>query len=115
MYVGDLLPVSDLLTDPFVPLLNRMTPVADEVANDIVSSFGDTILVELGLWAESELGHLAADAVNDLVSDKLFEKILPIHSNRSEKTDVKVLKITLRYKHTMSDAALGFYRSSLHS
>jgi hypothetical protein len=92
-----------------------MTPLVDDVANDLVSSFGDTILVELGMWAESELGHLAAEAANDLLPDKLLEKILPVHSSRSETTDVKVLKITLRHKHTMSDAALGFYRSSLHS
>jgi hypothetical protein len=85
-----------------------MAPVADVV----VSSFGDTILVELGLHAGFDL---TAKLANDLVFDKPLKKILPIHSNRLETTGVKVLLITLRYKHTMSDAALGFYRSSLHS
>ncbi|KAF8882168.1 hypothetical protein CPB84DRAFT_1791095 [Gymnopilus junonius] len=41
--------------------------------------------------------------------------MVPIHSNRLETTGVKVLLVTLKYKHTMSDAALGFFRSSMHS
>ena len=43
-----------------------------------------------------------------------IKKIVPIHSGRLETTGVKVLLVTLKYKHTMSDAALGFYRSSMH-
>ncbi|KIM42125.1 hypothetical protein M413DRAFT_10359 [Hebeloma cylindrosporum] len=85
-----------------------MAPVADVVA----TSFGDTIFVELGIHAGFDLTTKLA---NDLVFDMPLKKILPIHSRRLETTGVKVLLITLRYKHTMSDAALGFYRSSLHS
>jgi len=92
-----------------------MDPVAAEVADDVVSSFGDTILVELGLYAGHGLGHLIAKAADELVPDKLLEKILPIHSSRLETTSTKDLLITLRHKHTMSDAKLGFYRSSFHS
>jgi len=85
-----------------------MGPVADVV----VTSFGDTILVELGMHAGFDLTTKVA---NDLVFKKPLNKLLPIHSRRLETTGVKVLLITLKHKHTMSDAALGFYRSSLHS
>lgn len=78
----------------------------------VVTSLGDGILVELGLNAGFGLGTKAA---NDLVFSKPIKHIVPIHSGRLETTAVKVLLITLKYKHTMTDAALGFYRSSLHS
>jgi predicted nicotinamide N-methyase len=85
-----------------------MGPVSDIV----VTSFGDTIFVELGMHVGFDLTTKLA---NDLVFDKPIKKLVPIHSSRLETTGVKVLLITLKYKHTMSDAALGFYRSSLHS
>jgi len=85
-----------------------MGPVADVV----VSSFGDTILVELGLHAGFDLTTKVAD---DLVFGKPINHFVPIHSKRLETTGVKVLLITLKYKQTMTEAALGFYRSSLHS
>lgn len=84
-----------------------MGPVSDVV----VGSLGDTILVELGVHAGFDVGTKLA---NDLVFEKPLKKIIPIHSKRLETTGAKVLLITLKYKHTMSDAALGFYRSSLH-
>ncbi|KDR68452.1 hypothetical protein GALMADRAFT_257184 [Galerina marginata CBS 339.88] len=87
-------------------------PVMGPVSDVVVGSFGDTILVELGLHAGFDLTVKAAD---DLVFDHTIKKLVPIHSQRLETTGVKVLLITLRYKHTMSDAALGFYRSSMHS
>jgi hypothetical protein len=59
-----------------------MTPLADDVATDLVSSFGDTILVELGVWAEFELGHLAAEAANDLIS-KLRKTISSVVSSQN--------------------------------
>ncbi|KAJ3506631.1 hypothetical protein NLJ89_g6768 [Agrocybe chaxingu] len=85
-----------------------MGPVADAA----VASFGDTILVELGLHVGF---NLSTKLANDLVFDKPINKLVPIHSKRLETTGVKVLLITLRYKSTMDDAALGFYRSSVHS
>jgi len=82
------------------------------VSEVIVASFGDSILVELGLHAGFGLG---AKAANDLVFEKTFKHILPIHSKRLETTGVKVLLITLKYNHAVvEDAALGFYRSSVH-
>ncbi|KAF8067636.1 hypothetical protein FPV67DRAFT_1669527 [Lyophyllum atratum] len=81
------------------------------VSEVFVASFGDTILVELGLHAGFDLGVKAA---NDLVFDKPLKHIIPIHSKRLETTGVKVLLITLKYNHVVEDAALGFYRSSVH-
>lgn len=37
--------------------------------------------------------------------------MVPIYSARLATTSVKTILITLKYKHTMSDAALGFFRS----
>lgn len=85
----------------------RIGPISDVV----VSSLGDTIFVELGLHAGFEL---SARAANDLVFSHTANKLIPIHSERLDTTAVKVLLITLKYKNTMEDAALGFYRSSLH-
>lgn len=48
---------------------------------------------------------------NDLIADKAAKAIIPIHSARLETTAVKTILITMKYKHTMSDAALGFFRS----
>ncbi|KAF8953180.1 hypothetical protein BDZ97DRAFT_628668 [Flammula alnicola] len=87
-------------------------PVMGPVSDIVVTTLGDTILVELGLHVGFDLTTKVA---NDLVFDHTIKKIVPIHSKRLETTAVKVLLITLKYKHTISDAALGFYRSSLHS
>ncbi|KAF4616329.1 hypothetical protein D9613_008638 [Agrocybe pediades] len=86
-------------------------PVMGPVSDVVVGSLGDTILVELGLHGGFELTTKVA---NDLVFDKTIKKVIPIHSKRLETTGVKVLLITLQHKSTMADAALGFYRSSLH-
>ncbi|KAF9475722.1 hypothetical protein BDN70DRAFT_883348 [Pholiota conissans] len=87
-------------------------PVMGPMADVVVGTLGDSILVELGMHAGFELSTKLA---NDLVFDKSIKHVIPIHSKRLETTGCKVLLITLKYKHTMTDAALGFYRSSLHS
>lgn len=73
---------------------------------------GDTILVEVGLTAGFDLTTTVAD---ELIIGHGVSAIIPIHSKRLETTNVKTLLITLKYKHTIADAALGFYRSSVHS
>jgi len=88
-------------------ILDRMGPVSDVV----VGSLGDTILVELALRGGFELTTKVA---NDLVFNKTINKVVPIHSKRLETTGVKVLLITLQHKSAVRDAALGFYRSSIH-
>ncbi|KAJ4466868.1 hypothetical protein C8J55DRAFT_526586 [Lentinula edodes] len=87
------------------------SPVMGPVSDLVVSSFGDTILVELGLHAGFELTTKAA---NDLIIEHGIKHAIPIHSSRLETTGVKVLLITLKFKHTIEDAALGFFRSSIH-
>ncbi|KAF9530047.1 hypothetical protein CPB83DRAFT_851495 [Crepidotus variabilis] len=86
-------------------------PVMGPVADVVVTTFGDTILVELGIHAGFDLTTKVAD---DLLIDKPINKLVPIYSKRLETTGVKILLITLKYKHTMTDASLGFYRSSIH-
>lgn len=86
-------------------------PVMGPVSDAVVSTFGDTILVQIGVHVGFDLTTKVA---NDLVLDKAIKEAIPIHSKRLETTSIKTLLITLKYKHTMEDAALGFYRSSIH-
>lgn len=84
-----------------------MGPVSDV----IVSTVGHSILVEMGMHTGFELTTKAAD---DLIGDGAIKRIVPLHSTRLETTGVKTMTITLKYKHTIEDASLGFFRSSLH-
>ncbi|KAG8743190.1 hypothetical protein FRC10_000261 [Ceratobasidium sp. 414] len=83
-------------------------PVMGPIADTAVSSLGDTIAVEIGSVVAYDVGTKLA---NDLIADKTAKAIIPVHSARLETTSVKTILITLKYKHTMSDAALGFFRS----
>lgn len=84
-----------------------MGPVSDVV----VSTFGDTILVEMGMHVGFDL---TAKAANDLVFDGAIKTVVPIHSSRLATTGVKTITITLKYKHVPEDASLGYYRSGIH-
>ncbi|KAJ7599330.1 hypothetical protein C8J56DRAFT_187529 [Mycena floridula] len=86
-------------------------PVMGPISDLVVSSVGDTILVEIGLHAGFSL---ADQALDDVFIDKPINKLIPIHSKRLETTGTKEIGITLKYKHAFEDAALGFYRSSIH-
>ncbi|GLB39280.1 hypothetical protein LshimejAT787_0604420 [Lyophyllum shimeji] len=87
-------------------------PVMGPVSEVVIGALGDSVLVEVGLHAGFDIGVKAA---NDLVFEKPLKHIIPIHSKRLETTGVKVLLITLKYHHAVvEDAALGFYRSSVH-
>lgn len=86
-------------------------PVMGPVSDAIVSTVGDTILVEMGMHAGFEATMSLAD---DFVFEKPIDQIVPLHSKKLETTGVKTMLITLKYKHTVEDAGLGFYRSSLH-
>ncbi|CAE6406193.1 unnamed protein product [Rhizoctonia solani] len=83
-------------------------PVMGPIADTAVATLGDTIAVEIGNIIAYDLGTKLA---NDLIADKTAKAIIPIHSARLETTSIKTILITLRFKHTMSDAALGFFRS----
>ncbi|OJT02818.1 hypothetical protein TRAPUB_6674 [Trametes pubescens] len=86
-------------------------PVMGPVSDVVVSTLGDTILVEVGMHVGFDLTTKAA---NDLIIDGAIKKAFPIHSRRLETTGVKTMTITLKYKHVPEDASLGFYRSGLH-
>lgn len=86
-------------------------PIMGPVSDVIVSSLGDTILVEMGMHVGFELSTKAA---NDLLFEHPISHAIPLHSSRLETTGVKTMTITLKYKHLSDDAALGFYRSGLH-
>jgi hypothetical protein len=86
-------------------------PVMGPVSDAIMTSLGDSILVEIGMHAGFEL---TVKLANDLVIDHPMDHIIPIYSDRLQTTSVKELLITLKYKHTIEDAALGFYRGSVH-
>lgn len=77
-----------------------------------MSSLGDTILVELGLHVGFEAAKSAAD---ELLIDKPLNKIIPVHEANLSTSAVKVLTITLKYRHSVEDAKLGFFRSSTHA
>ncbi|KAL0069562.1 hypothetical protein AAF712_003220 [Marasmius tenuissimus] len=51
---------------------------------------------------------------NDLLIEHPINHAIPINSSRLETTKVKVLLITLKFKATVEDAKLGFFRSSVH-
>ncbi len=84
-----------------------MGPVADVV----VDTLGDSILVEIGMRASFDLSAKAAD---DLLIEHPIKHLIPTHSKILETTGTKTLLITLKYKHTVEDASLGFFRSSVH-
>ena len=84
-----------------------MNPVSDAV----VTSFGDTVLVHLTLYAGFDVSTKIA---NDLLIGHPINHAIPINSSRLETTKVKVLMITLKFKATIEDAKLGFFRSSVH-
>ncbi|KAF7300691.1 hypothetical protein HMN09_00954800 [Mycena chlorophos] len=86
-------------------------PVMGAVGSEVIGVLGDTILVEMGVHAGFEL---TAEAANDMVIKGPLEHVIPTHGKRLETTAVKALLITLKYKITMEDAALGFFRSSIH-
>lgn len=88
------------------------SPAMGPISDMVVDSFGDTIFVELGSHAGFEAVVWAG---NDLFIDKPMNKIIPVHEANLTTTGVKILTITLKYKHTVEDAKLGFFRSATHT
>jgi hypothetical protein len=77
----------------------------------ILGVVGDSLLVEVGMHEGFELSVKAAD---DFIFDGTVKMLVPLHSRVLESNSVKIITITLKFKHTPDDAALGFFRSSLH-
>ncbi len=85
-----------------------MSPISDLV----MTSFGDTILVEVGLHTGFEVSSKLAE---DLFIEEPIKKVVGLHSKRLETTGIKVLLITLKFKlGGLEDARIGFFRSSVH-
>jgi len=78
-------------------------PAMKPIADAFVSYVGDSIVVELGAHAGFKI---ASELGNDLFFEKPIKAITK-HSKVLETTSVKEILITLKYKHTMTDAALG--------
>lgn len=85
-----------------------MGPITDLVADEV----GSTILVELGVHAGFEAATWAGD---ELFIDKPLNKVIPVHEANLQTSGVKCLTITLKYKQTVTDAQLGFFRSATHT
>ena len=86
-------------------------PAMGPVSDVVIDTFGDTLLVEVGL----SIGFAAsAKVANDLIIEHTIKHMIPAPSARLQTTGVKELLITLKYKHTLEDAQLGFFRSSVH-
>jgi hypothetical protein len=75
------------------------------------AELGESVVVKMGLNAGFELGAKVADS---LIIAKPLQYLLPIRSERLKTTATKTLTITLKFEITMQDAALGFFRASLH-
>lgn len=88
------------------------TPAMGPVSDLLVESFGDTILVELTSHAGTEAVTWVAD---ELLIDKPLGAIIPAADANLTTSSVKILTITLKYKHTVEDAQLGFFRSASHA
>ncbi|KZO98656.1 hypothetical protein CALVIDRAFT_548985 [Calocera viscosa TUFC12733] len=87
------------------------TPLLHVVGDTIVQAGLDTITVEVATMGAY---HVAAHGVNEMLAEKIGNRF-PKHSRKLETTAVMSLLITLKHKHTMDDAALGFFRSSTHA
>ncbi|KZT53733.1 hypothetical protein CALCODRAFT_39471 [Calocera cornea HHB12733] len=87
------------------------TPLLHVVGDTIVQAGLDTITVEV---ATIGAYHVAAHGVNEMLTEKIGDRF-PKHSRKLETTAVMSLLIKLKHKHTMDDAALGFFRSSTHA
>ncbi|KAF5338179.1 hypothetical protein D9758_014715 [Tetrapyrgos nigripes] len=97
------------------------TPIMPDVSDVLVPSMGgSTILVDTVLNVGFDL---ATGAVDDLITGKPVDNAIDAIQemrDRAKKglggtTAVKILCITLKYKITTKDAALGFYRSGVHT
>ncbi|KAH7345648.1 hypothetical protein B0J17DRAFT_713205 [Rhizoctonia solani] len=87
-------------------------PVMGPITDTAAATFGNTIAVEIGSIVVYDRGTKLA---NDLIADKTAKAIIPAHFARLETISVKKILIALKFKHTMPDAALGFFRSgSVH-
>ncbi|KAG9035504.1 hypothetical protein FRB95_011210 [Tulasnella sp. JGI-2019a] len=84
-----------------------LVPIADIGGSSFVSHIAVEVIGAASRTAITETG-------NWLVVEKPIELMLPRHSKKLITTSVKTLVITVKYKHIVDDAALGYFRSPEH-
>ncbi|EJD05607.1 uncharacterized protein FOMMEDRAFT_103735 [Fomitiporia mediterranea MF3/22] len=86
-------------------------PVMGPVSDIVVDTVGTSLLVDITL----NVGFSASTKLaNDLLIEHTIKHIIPAPSSQLQTTGLKQLLVTLKYKHTLEDAQLGFFRSSVH-
>ncbi|KAH7100065.1 hypothetical protein BKA62DRAFT_707466 [Auriculariales sp. MPI-PUGE-AT-0066] len=88
------------------------SPVMAPVVSEIYSVVGDSIIVQLGVQAGFDV---VTKPAYELVVGGVVKHSIPSHSGLLVTTGVKTLLITLKYYHTMKDAAIGYFRASDHT
>ncbi|EJD48955.1 hypothetical protein AURDEDRAFT_112698 [Auricularia subglabra TFB-10046 SS5] len=90
-------------------------PALDPLSGAVSSSLGDTVVAQLVADAGMEVltGHADDKLIECPPDDAMPDYAIP--SVKEGTGSVKTVLIGLRYKHTTTDAALGLYRSSVHS
>ena len=82
--------------------------IAAPVIDPISGALGDTIVSTI-------VSETASAAVDELVEGPIEDAFPDYNVARvAENADVKTIRISLKYGHTMTDASVGFYRGSLH-
>jgi hypothetical protein len=77
----------------------------------VTTSVGSGIAVELAKQA----GFMAFTSTGDsLLIKGPLDSLAGTHSKQLETTSAKTLLITLSYNYAKDDAALGFFKSSIH-
>ncbi|KAJ7836636.1 hypothetical protein B0H13DRAFT_2239969 [Mycena leptocephala] len=84
-------------------------PVLEPFAGDVLNTFGDIIAVEV-----QQTTDFATTSSPTSCSKKLSQSTQNVWRRLRSSSAFKVLLITLKYQITVTDAALGFYRSSIH-
>ncbi|KAH8923498.1 hypothetical protein BT69DRAFT_1350120 [Atractiella rhizophila] len=92
-------------------------PAVSHAVTEVVSLAGGSILVEIGVNVAANVAAKATtDAANELLGDLVYKKGYDVYRDRRIKilttTDVKTMTVTLKYKHMLSDAYLGYFKGS---
>ncbi|KAF8321537.1 hypothetical protein DL93DRAFT_2130017 [Clavulina sp. PMI_390] len=95
-------------------------PAMSPLMDTVVSTIGDSIVVEMGLHTGFEISTKASNTIspNKARTTNMYHPVkhaIPVHSKKLETTGVKTLLITAPYKHNQLDAALGYFRASVHA
>jgi hypothetical protein len=93
------------------PVMGHMSDLVVNSVVDAHATITEMLLVEFALH---EGIQAASDAVDGFFTDEFVKMILHFRSPSLEGQTVKVVEITIKLQHIQEDAALGFFRGSLH-